>query len=106
MKVTWVTSGPMATVTTPFVRLGSPTIRFGGMTLMSATRVVGSDTSETVTREPYGKVPASSHSPAGTAMDRPATTKVKFVPGAMPVPAALQTVRIPIWDWLVNVTSV
>jgi hypothetical protein len=46
------------------------------------------------------------HSPAGTAIDRPATTKVKVVPGAMPSPASLHTVRIPISDRLVKVTRV
>ena len=52
VKVTWVTTGPMATVTVPSVRLGAPTMRLGGMTPMSRTRVVGSDTSATVTRVP------------------------------------------------------
>lgn len=52
VKVTWVTKGPMATETVPSVRLGAPTIRLGGMTPMSDTRVVGSDTSATVTRVP------------------------------------------------------
>lgn len=52
VKVTWVAKGPMATVTVPSVRLGAPTMRLGGMTPMSITRVVDSDTSATVTRVP------------------------------------------------------
>jgi hypothetical protein len=51
VKVTWVTNGPMATVTAPSVRLGAPTMRLAGITLISATRVVGADTSATVTSE-------------------------------------------------------
>lgn len=106
VKVTWFTTGPMDTATVPSAMLGVPTRRLGGLTVMSVTRVVGSNTSATVTMEVKGNEPAEVHWPAGTATMRPATTKVKFVPGTMPAPAVLQSVRVPISERLVNVTSV
>jgi hypothetical protein len=106
VNVTSVAPGPIATVAVPSVGLGVPTTRSTGTTPIAVTRVPCSNTSATATLDPYGKVPAWLHAPAGTAMACPPARNVKFVPGVIPVPATLQTVRVPSSTLLVNVAIV
>lgn len=111
VNVASVTPGPIRTTTVAPPRLGAPTARAAGETLMADTSRPRGRTSETTTFVATGNDPATAQKPpgagpAGTDTAVAPTAKLKLEPTATPSPATLQILSGLTSAWLVKVTVV